>query len=63
MSWQPVVADLPSGYWPGTPGKPPSGKRFGVAMTEAAAGLRSGTFTMVMRSCGGWQSGYVALGL
>src|SRR5687768_14849610 len=57
MSWQPEVSDdgLPGGL-------PPSGKRFGVATTAAAVGWCSGTLMIVMKSCGGWQSGNVGAG-
>lgn len=38
------------------------GKRFGVATTAASVGALSGTFTMEIESCGGWQSGKVSDG-
>ena len=58
MSWQPLVADLIGG----SPGKPPSGKRIGVATTVAAVGFLSGTLMIEILSCGGWQPWIVGLG-
>ena len=34
-----------------------------MATTEASVGFFSGTFTIEIESCGGWQSGYVVCGL
>src|SRR5918999_3626566 len=63
MSWQPDVAEVRSGNGRSSPGLPPSGKSTGVATMLAAVGFRNGTLMMEILSCGGWQSGNVALGL
>ena len=57
MSWQPLVVDEPL-----PPGLPPSGKSTGVDARKAPSGALRGIFTMLIASCGGWQSGNVALG-
>src|SRR5690606_27673028 len=56
-SWQPVVSErsVPSGFSP--PGLPPSGNTTGVAMTFASSGESTGTSTIEILSCGGWQCG------
>ena len=57
MSWQPLVALEPL-----SPGLPPSGNSTGVPASLAVLGLATGTFTTLMRSWGGWQSGKDAFG-
>ena len=57
MSWQPLVVDEPL-----PPGFPPSGNRTGVDARKAPSGALRGTFTTLIASCGGWQSGYAVLG-
>ena len=59
-SWQPLVSLVGVGK----PGLPPSGNSTGSATTRAffIFFFASGTFTTLMKSCGGWQSGKSALG-
>src|SRR5512139_2657109 len=57
MSWQPLVVLEPL-----PPGLPPSGKSTGVPTRAASWGADTGTFTTLMLSCGGWQSGKAAFG-
>src|SRR6478752_2977764 len=60
MSWQPVVLETPG--LSGAPGLPPSGKSTGKFTTAAFSGALRGTLMTEIPSCGGWQSGNVALG-
>src|SRR5882757_6621575 len=56
------VAEVPFGNGLPSPGLPPSGKSTGSAAILACVGCRSGTSTMVILSCGGWQSDWVTEG-
>lgn len=65
MSWQPVVLETPGLVGP--PGLPPPsgpspGNRTGKLTIAAFSGALRGTLMTEIPSCGGWQSGNVALG-